>query len=114
MRTQKSPLKNSLDWPDVVFQAEAMQEEFAAVQVITLYSHCLNIAEERNLPLPDVHEGEYVQVFNDRVVIAIDAEIIDDESIANALDFLTQVDNFEVGTFKQISPKKNFNYRKLH
>lgn len=114
MKMQKSPLKNNLSWPEVIFQAEAMEEEFASVQVITLYSHCLNIAEEQNIPLPSVQAGEYVQVFQDRVVIAIDADVVDDESIANALDFLTRVDNFEVGTFKQISPKKNFNYRKLH
>ena len=114
MRTQKSPQKNSLSWPDVVFQAEAMKEEFANVQVITLYSYCLNIAEEQNEHLNGIYASEHVQVFKDRVVIAIDTDIIDDESIANALDFLTQVDNFEVGTFKEISPKRNFSYRKLH
>ncbi len=114
MKTPQSQSKNNISWPDVVFQACAMEEEFAPVQVITLYSHCLNIAEEQNVPLQTIEAGEYVQVFEDRVVIAVDANIIDDESIASALDFLTQIDNFEVGTFKEISPKRTFDYKKLH
>ncbi len=109
----KKPTSN-ISWPDVVFFAEAMREEFSNVQIITLYSYCLNISEEENVPLYGVHAGEHVQVFPDRVVIAIDADVIDDESTARALDFLTKVDNFEVGTFKQISPKRTFSYRRLH
>lgn len=114
MKTLPSQSKNKLPWPEVVFQATAMEEEFAAVQIITLYSHCLNLAEEQNVPIQTIEAGEYVQVFEDRVVIAIDADIVDDDSIAAALNFLTQVDNFEVGTFKEISPKRHFDYNKLH
>ncbi len=110
---KKKPTSN-ISWPDVVFLAEANREPFADVQIITLYSHCLNQAEENNWPIEEVWDGEHVQVFEDRVVIVIDADTIDDESIANALDFLTQVDNFEVGTYKQISGLKRFKHSKLH
>ena len=105
---------SNISWPDVVFYAEAAREPFADVQIITLYSHCLNESEEKNIPISSVYAGEYVQVFEDRVVIAIDADIIDDDSIAKALDFLIQVDNFDVGTYKQISPIKTFAHNRLH
>jgi hypothetical protein len=113
MKKQTRPTSN-ISWPDVTFLAEANREPFATAQIITLYSYCLNISEEENVPLYGIRAGEHVQVFEDRVVIAIDVDTIDDEAIAQALDFLTQVDNFEVGTFKQISPKRTFNYKKLH
>lgn len=111
---KKQSSKNNISWPDVVFFAEAEREPFADVQIITLYSHCLNISEEDNIPLDQVFAGEFVRVFEDRVVIAIDADTIDDDSIAKALDFLIQVDDFDVGTYKQISPIKTFTHSRLH
>ena len=47
-------MKNNLSWPDVVFHAEAEREEFSDVQIITLYSHCLNLAEEMGVSLPSI------------------------------------------------------------
>lgn len=110
---QKKKLTN-IFWPDVVFLAEAEREPFSDVQIITLYAHCLNLAEEMNLTLPCIEQAEQVQVFQDRVLIVVDAKVIDDEAVARALDLLTFMDNFEVGNKKEMGPKKRFKYKKLH
>lgn len=110
----KSQPKSNISWPDVVFLAEAEKEAFADVQIITLYSHCLNQAEEQDLPLDKIQASEYVEVFEDRVVIAVDADTVDDEAVAKALDLLTHVDNFQVGTHCEFPPKRSYNYQKLH
>ncbi len=107
-------VKNNISWPDVVFLAEAEHEPFATVQIITLYAHCLNLAEEMNLTLPCVEQAEQVQVFEDRVLIVVDTETVDDDAVTRGLDFLTQMDNFEVGNKKEMGPRKWFKLKKLH
>lgn len=110
---QKKKLTN-ISWPDVIFLAEAEREPFSDVQIITLYAHCLNLAEEMNLTLPCIEQAEQVQVFQDRVLIVVDAETVNDEAVARALDLLTLMDNFDVGTKQEMGPRKWFKNKKLH
>ncbi len=110
---QKKKLTN-ISWPDVVFLAEAEHEPFSDVQIITLYSHCLNLSEEMGLSIICVEQAEQVQVFQDRVLIVVDTETIDDAAVAKALDLLTFMDSFEVGTKQEMGPRKWFRYKKLH
>ena len=114
MNTPQTKKLTNISWPDVVFLAEAEHEAFSDVQIITLYAHCLNLAEEMGLTLPCIEQAEQVQVFEDRVLVVVDAETVDDEAVARGLDLLTLMDNFEVGTIKEIGPKKWFKYKKLH
>ena len=107
-------MKNNISWPDLVFLAEAEREPFADVQIITLYSHCLNLAEEMNLPLVAIEQGEQVEVFQDRVQIVVDAETVDDDAVVRGLDLLTLMDNFEVGNKKEFGKRKWFSPKKLH
>ena len=105
---------SNISWPDLVFLAEADREPFADAQIITLYSHCLNIAEETNRPLQEIKQAEQVEVFRTHLRIVIDEDIVDDETVIKALDFLIHIDNFAVGTKKEFGPKKSFEYKKLH
>ncbi len=111
---QQTKFQSNINWPNLVFLAEAEREPFADVQIITLYSHCLNLAEEMNLGLVDIEESEQVEVFEDRVQIVVDAETVDDEAVTKALDLLTHMDNFEVGNKKEFGPKKCFDYKRVH
>lgn len=104
----------AISWPDVVFYAEAQCEPFADMQIITLYAHCLNQVEEQNIPLDRIKACEFIEVLPDRVVVVVDAETIDNEAVATALDMMTHIDTFEVGTYIEFPPKKSFSYKKLH
>ena len=112
MKSQR-PTSN-ISWPDVHFYAEADGQSFADAQVITLYSHCLNIAEEKQIPLSSIKEPEQVEIFESHIRIVIDEETIDDDAIARGLDLLIHMDNFEVGNKKEFGPPKRFSYTKLH
>lgn len=107
-------VNKNISWPDVVFLAEAEHEPFSDVQIITLYAHCLNLAEEMGLTLPCIEQSEQVEVFEDRVQIVVDAETVDDDAVVQALDLLTEMDNFEVGNKKEFGPRKWFKPKKLH
>jgi len=107
-------IKSKIDWPNLVFLAESTREPFADAQIITLYSHCLNIAEETNRPLQEIRQAEQVEVFRDHLRIVIDEDIVDDETVLKALDFIVHIDNFAVGTKKEFGPQKSFEYKKLH
>ena len=109
----KRPTSN-IDWPDLVFAAEAMQETFSDVRVVTLYSHCLNQAEENNIPLSNIEDCEHVEVFEQFIQVVIDEEFVDDETTARALDLLTHVESFDVGSRTDFGPKKCFTHSKLH
>lgn len=111
---KKNQYQSNISWPDVVFLAEAEREPFANVQILTLYAHCLNEAEETGRPLSRITFCEFVEVFEDRVLIVVDVETIDDESVAKALDLLTHMDNFQVGNKKEFGSKKMFNYKRVH
>ncbi len=111
---QQTKFQSNINWPDLVFLAEAEREPFADVQFITLYAHCLNLAEELDLGIVRIEQAEQVQVFEDRVLIVVDTEIIDDEAITRGLNLLTYMDNFQVGNKKEFGPKKRFDYKKVH
>ncbi len=111
---QQTKFQSNIDWPNLVFLAEAEREPFSDVQIITLYSHCLNLAEEMHLPLAAIQQAEQVQVFEDRVFIVVDTETIDDEAVTRGLDLLTHMDNFKVGNKKEFGPQKWFEYKKVH
>lgn len=111
---KKSKPTSKISWPDVVFFAEADQEPFADAQIITLYAHCLNIAEERNVPLSSIQEPEQVEIFDTYLRIVINEDVIDDEAITRGLDLLIHMDNFEVGNKKEFGPPKKFEYKRLH
>ena len=114
MLKKSSRPTSNISWPDVVFFAEANQEPFADAQIITLYAHCLNIAEEQNVPLSSIREPEQVEVFDSHLRIVIDEDVIDDDTIARGLDLLIHMDNFEVGNKKEFGPPKQFEYKRLH
>jgi hypothetical protein len=112
MKTTRPTTK--IDWPDVVFYAEADEQPFADAQIITLYSFCVELAELNSKPLKDVEASEQVEVFDDHIRIIIDEPTIDDEAIARGLDLLLFMDSLEVGSKKEFGPKKSFNYKRLH
>jgi len=114
MNHVRPAVDKNISWPDLVFLAEAEREPFSDVQIITLYSHCLNLAEEMELSLPCIEQSEQVEVFEDRVQIVVDAETVDDDAVVRALNFLTEMDNFEVGNKKEFGSRKWFEPKKLH
>lgn len=109
-----SKYQSNISWPDVVFLAEAEREPFTDVQFITLYAHCLNLSEQTNAPLNKIEQAEQVRIYEDRVVVIINVDTIDDEAIARGLDLLTHVDDFQVGGKHEFGPKRSFTYNHLH
>ena len=114
MNLKNNPERSPDFWIDTVFLAEAEQEPFADVRIETLYSHCLLRAQELNVPLGHIEGQEYVEVKTDHILVVIDVETIEDETIYEALNMLNQLDTFDVGSKKILSPKRKFNYIRSH
>ena len=128
-------------WPELVFLAEAEREPFADVRVITLYSHCEDLAMEKiidecqnnhpifttpdsprsklwvkeNLPfvISTIQAREFIEIFPNEVVVAVDAEVVDDAAVDRALEMLETVEEFTVGTNFQFGSLKQYSYKKV-
>lgn len=99
-------------WPDMYFLAEAEQEGFADLQIITLSAHrqeeALNQAcaiggsiktIRRNAKKlePTISMVEFVEVFEDHIKICLDAERVDDHLVNRALSILSKFESFIPG-----------------
>lgn len=128
---------SNINWPDLVFYAGADNQPFTDVHVITLYAHCAGKALEEmvteysiegksvldlDLSSPEVVDRykqllasiearEYVEVFTDRVEVAVDAEWIDDFAVDRALEMLETVDEFTSGTYYEFGTNLSYQYR---
>ena len=126
-----------INWPELVFYAEAEREPFANIHVVTLYSHCVGIALERMVgglltqgvtvldadfskkkyrdfledTLPTIKAREFVEVESDRVVVAVDRKTIDDFAIDRALEMIETIDDFAVGTNYEFGSYKQYEYQ---
>lgn len=123
-------------WPELVFLAEAEREPFADVRVITLYSHCEDLAYNKMLDqlegtisnidfdkpqyrtqlrqlIPTFDVREFIDILPNEVVVAVDSDIVDDEAVDRALEMLETVEEFTVGTNFQFGSLKNYKPRKV-
>lgn len=126
-------------WPELVFLAEAEREPFADVRVITLYSHCEELAYNkmlnelsskqisvlnidfnkpqyrdrlRNL-IPTFEVREFIEILSNEVVVAVDSDVVDDDAVDRALEMLETVEEFTVGTNFQFGSLKQYPCRKV-
>lgn len=125
-------MNTNISWPDLVFLAEAEREDFSDIQIVTLYSHCVELAEEvlqkqgcwkpnvlenqkyLQSVLPQIECQEFVRVLNDRVVVGVDVDTIDDNAVTRALSLLVQVEKFEVGRTYEFPPYRRYQLKLLH
>lgn len=133
--------KYKFRWPELVFLAAAEHEPFADVRIVTLYSHCEDLAMQKlidecqpnhpifitpdsprtkswvsqNLPgkLSAITVREYIEIFNSEVVVGVDADIIDDAAVDRALEMLETVEEFTVGTYFQFGSLKQYAYKEV-
>lgn len=128
--------ESKINWPDLVFYAEAEGMPYADVHVTTLRSHCAGQAleqllrqqttsvlemdlttEENRLKyqqiLASMPAREYIEILEDRIVVAVDAEWIDDFAVDRALEMLETVDEFTVGTYYQFGSPIQYSYRQV-
>lgn len=117
----KRTSKYQIDWPELVFYAEAENEPFVDVEFVTLKRHCVDlcITEELlqlpiNLAFADIDRRiedklksietatvyEFVDGwYNDyskkyHVQVGINVDTIDDEAVDYGMSLLTQVEEF--------------------
>lgn len=126
-------------WPELVFLAEAEREPFADVRVITLYSHCEELAYNKmlnelssnqvsvlnidfNKPqyrdrlrklIPTFEVREFIEILTNEVVVAVDSDVVDDDAVDRALEMLETVEEFTVGTNFQFGSLKQYPCRKV-
>lgn len=127
---------NKLDWPELIFYAEAEREPFANVHVVTLYSHCVNLAIEKMITklssqgtsvvdiditkkqyrdmlteiVPTISAREFVEVHKDRVSVAVNRKTVDDFAVDRALEMIETIDDFTVGTYYEFGSNKQYEY----
>ena len=63
--------------------------------------------------LENIKAREFVAVEDDRVVVAVDSEKVDDIAIDRALEMLETIDDFSVGTSYEFGSYKQFDYREV-
>ncbi len=126
-------------WPELIFLAEAEREPFTDVRVITLYSHCEELAYNKMLDalcdcdrhmvtidfnkpqyrdqlkklIPTFDVREFIEIFPNEVVVAVDSDIVDDDAVDRALEMLETVEEFTVGTNFQFGSLKQYQSRKV-
>jgi len=131
--------RHKIDWPELIFYAEAEREPFADIHVVTLYSHCLQVAQEElitnllneNTPfanidlskkkykdkikqlISSIKAREFVDILSDRVVVAVDSETVDDFAIDRALEMIETIESFEVGVNYEFGCYKNYEYKEV-
>jgi hypothetical protein len=99
-------------WPDLYFLAEAEQDGFADLQIITLSAfkqeEALNQACAIGGTLKTIRRNakklestisavEFVEVFEDHIQICLDAERVDDHLVNRALSILSKFESFIPG-----------------
>ena len=105
------PTKNKLDWPEVILEAEASNEPFTNMNIVTAKSELLLMARSQALifltdkgkiysdeaidklaeKLVDsgkINVREHAYIKDDRTIVCLDVDVIDDDSIWTALDYV--------------------------
>lgn len=99
-------------WPDLVFLADAEQEDFADVQIVTLNEYRKQQAIEQAADLggdirtikrnakkleKTIPAVEFVEVFEDHIKICLRAERVDDHLVNRAMQILSNMTEFVRG-----------------
>lgn len=123
-------------WPELVFLAEAEREPFADVRIITLYSHCEELAYTKMLDqlegtvsnidfdkpqyrtqlrelIPTFDVREFIEIFPTEVLVAVDSDTVDDAAVDRALEMLETIEDFSVGINFQFGSLKKYQVRKV-
>lgn len=104
---------------DITFLAASETEEWASIEVVTLKQHAKDIATSlawEQLPSSSLNEiedlvqtliqknnyapKEFVQVLRDKILIGVNDDVVNDDTIDKALLLLIEMDSFEVGQIK--------------
>lgn len=102
---------------EAIFAAEAIQDRFAEVNILTLKTHLINVAFEEsnnygydllidnNRIFEQVDEKlkndklkDFVEITKDEIRVVIDCELITDDVIVRAFKMLSCVETFTPGT----------------
>lgn len=108
-------------WPDIVLLADSIGEEFADVVVVTSKSYRRDraielafefgatIANVGNLADKLIHTisvEQFIEVFEENVLVVLDVPVIDDSAINTALMVLAEVPLFTVGQRMMLNESK--------
>lgn len=119
--------------PNIVFGAEAEDEEFENVQVITLQQYYMDKCYEQAWDHVDsgsvedleqeltedaeiicglnfANGREFVEIHRNHVIIGINAKTITDQEINKALAYLVSVDDFTPGERYEFGEEKRIHY----
>lgn len=113
--------------PDLVFLAEADNEEFEAVKVITLQQYYKDKAYDEAWDaiykieeLEDTaniicnlqysKKKEFVEIYQNRVIIGINAKTITDQEINKSLAYLVSIEDFTPGEIYEFGEEKKIHY----
>lgn len=82
--------------PDITFLAEALNDPFTYISIVTLQSHVVTKAEHDRCWLDKqvdtIEAKQFVRVEPERIVIAVNVERVDDSAIDMALLSLMEAD----------------------
>ncbi len=83
--------------PDITFLAEALNDPFTDIRIVTLRSHVetkiQHDARWLNKIVPTIEAKQFVRVEPNRIVIAIDTDKVDEQAIDDALLLLMEADH---------------------
>lgn len=118
--------------PEIVFRAEADNEQFESVQVITLQQHYLDKAyelawglisndpsnlEESINKAADIicksdyaYKKEFVEIHKNHVIIGVDAKIVTDKEINKGLAYLVSIEDFTPGERYEFGENRRVKY----
>ena len=113
--------------PDAVLLADAEQEEFVDLEIITLnaylkelaYDHAYHVAIDPDMSKVEAHANElleygiitakeFVEVQKKKIRVAIDVEIVDDRAMDEAVLRLMELDEFTIGKRLEFGEAKKF------
>lgn len=100
-------------WPDAVILAEAEQEEFVNVEIITTAAYRKETAFEQSCNIGgdldeietrmktierSLSEVEFIEIFKNKIRVCLNAPQVDDNLVDRALFCLGKLDNFNIGS----------------
>lgn len=112
-------------WPDAVILAEAEQEEFVNVEVITTSAYRKETAFEQSCDIGgdldeietrmktierSLSEVEFIEIFKNKIRVCLNAPQVDDNLVDRALFYLGKLDNFNIGSKVLINAPQPGNY----
>jgi len=85
--------------PDITFLAEALDDPFIDVRIVTLKSHVETKVKHDalwpNKITPTIKAKQFIRIEPNKIVIVIDAEKVDEQAIDDALSLLVRADRSE-------------------